>query len=301
MIERYVSPSELKRLLSALLIVALFIALLAVFAFLVVPGMRNANEPAADPNVSVVGGASGWLDPTDYPAEPGRTVPPIDPKTVMSATPEMLARGQVLYAQNCASCHGPKGDGDGPAGRGLNPSPRRFTQKADWVNGTRIDSIYKTLEQGIKGSSMVSYVSLTKRDRMALVHYVQSLGSFEHGPEDPKALQALSDLFAHSGEVIPNRIPVAMAVAKLTAEFNPPGGLPAVTDAELGSAIVDPVRAAQTLAGIPGWAASDQALAKGVVPGAPGNGFAPAVALYDGAQWQRLRGALNRTNKETAR
>jgi mono/diheme cytochrome c family protein len=218
MIERYVSPSEFKRLLSALLVVIIFLALLAVFAFLVLPGVRNANAPATDMVVSPAGGGTGWLDPTDYPAEAGRTVPPIDPATVMTPNPEILARGQVLYAQNCVSCHGPKGEGDGPAGKGLKPSPRRFTHPEDWVNGSRIDGIYKTLDQGIKGSSMVAYTMLTKRDRMALVHYVRSLGRFDHGPEDPKALRALADLFAHSGEVIPNRIPVPRAMAKLETE-----------------------------------------------------------------------------------
>ncbi|MDR3673126.1 MAG: cytochrome c [Holophaga sp.] len=294
MIERYVSPAELKRLISALLVVIIFIALLAVFAFLVLPGVRNANAPATDMVLSPAGGGTGWLDPTDYPPEAGRTVPPIDPATVMTPNPEILARGQVLYAQNCVSCHGPKGDGDGPAGKGLKPSPRRFTQPGDWVNSSRIDGIYKTLEQGIKGSSMVAYTMLAKRDRMALVHYVRSLGPFEHGPEDPKALRALTDLFAHSGEVIPNRIPVARAMVKLETETRAPAGIPVVQDPALGAAILDPVRAAQTLAELPGWSGSDAALAKGIAAGAPGNGFAPAVALYSGAQWRSLRDALNR-------
>jgi mono/diheme cytochrome c family protein len=307
MIERYVSPSELKRLISALLVVIIFIALMAVFAFLVLPGMRNANAPAADPAgdgvQSPAGGGTGWLDPTDYPPERGRTVPPIDPATVMSPSAEMLARGQAVYAQNCTSCHGPSGLGDGPAGRGLRPGPRNFTQPGEWVNGSRIENIYKTLEQGIKGSSMVSYVSLTKRDRMALVHYVRSLGRFDHGAEDPKALKALSDLFAHAGEVIPNRIPVALAMTRLASEA--PAG-PAVwpnpgSDPVLGAAILDPVRAARTLAALPGWSASDQALAQGIAAGAPGNGFAPGIALYSGGQWQDLRNALNRTAKENSK
>ena len=281
--------------------VIIFLALLAVFAFLVLPGVRNANAPATDMVLSPAGGGTGWLDPTDYPAAAGRTVPPIDPATVMTPNPEILARGQVLYAQNCVSCHGPKGDGDGPAGKGLKPSPRRFTHQEDWVNGTRIDAIYKTLEQGIKGSSMVAYTMLSKRDRMALVHYVRSLGPFEHGPEDPKALRALADLFAHSGEVIPNRIPVAKAMLKLETEFKAPAAIPVDRDPALAAAVTDPVRAAQTLSELPGWWGSGEALARGIAQGAPGNGFAPGVALYTGAQWQALQGALKRNVQEEAR
>jgi len=299
MIDRYVSPSELKRLLSALLVVALFIALLAVLAFLVLPGMRNANRPDPGQAPAMANGGTGWLDPTDYPPERGRTVPPIDPATVMTPNPALLERGRTLYAQTCASCHGPKGDGDGPAGRGLNPPPRHFTQAAGWTNSSRIDGIYKTLEGGIKGSSMVSYAYLSKRDRMALVHYVRSLGSFDHGPEDPKALNEVAERFRSAGEVIPNRIPVAMAMSRLEREFASPA--PLAADPILAPAVADPERAAQTLSALPGWRGSDQALAQGTVPGAPGNGFRPAIALYTPAQWQQLREALNRDLKEAAR
>ena len=52
MIERYVSRQELLRLLSALLVVVIFICIFALFAFLVVPGMRNANKPLSGPAVS---------------------------------------------------------------------------------------------------------------------------------------------------------------------------------------------------------------------------------------------------------
>jgi mono/diheme cytochrome c family protein len=36
---------------------------------------------------------------------------------------EAVAAGGKLYAENCASCHGKTGDGDGEAGKSLTPSP----------------------------------------------------------------------------------------------------------------------------------------------------------------------------------
>lgn len=293
MIEQYLSPSELKRLLSALLVVALFIAIMALFGFLVVPGTRNVNQPRAASAVESPQGDTGWLDPTDYPATARQVLPPIDPRTVMTPNPGLMARGKVLFAENCATCHGPEGQGDGVAGASLNPKPRNFTQPVGWVNGYRIEDIYKTLREGVKGSGMVSFNYLSRKDRMALVHVVQSFGAFNHGPEDPKALDALAKLFASSGEVIPDKIPVAFAEKQLESEFTPAPPIPGTsTNPLLKEAVTNPARAAQTLAGIPRWREDDKALATAVSLGLPGNGFSPAVATYAPDQWKALQSAL---------
>ncbi|MDR3682697.1 MAG: cytochrome c [Geothrix sp.] len=215
----YLSPEELKRLVSALLVVLGFIAIAAFFGFTVVPGLRYQAHDSGEAQVKAVQGETGWLDPTDYPAMAREVIPPIDPKTVMTPNPALMARGKTLFAQTCATCHGPEGKGDGPAGASLNPRPRNFTAPTGWKNGTRLEDIYKTLDEGIKGSSMVSYNYLSKKDRMALVHVVQSLGAFDHGTSDPKAIASLERLFATAGEVIPNRIPVDRAVTLLCREY----------------------------------------------------------------------------------
>jgi len=293
MIDRYVSPTELRRLISALLVVLGFICLAALFGFIIVPGLRFQAHTATESPVVAVQGDTGWLDPTDYPSAAKQVIPPIDPKTVMVPNPELMTRGRAVYAQTCATCHGAEGKGDGPGAKGLHPAPRNFTVGAGWKNGPRLEAIFKTLDEGVKGSSMVSYSYLSKRDRMALVHVVQSLGSFEHGPSDPAALASLERLFASVGEVIPNRIPVGLAIDHLLAE---PTALPSLREREaspiLREAILDPVRAAQTLAGIPGWQTSEQALAKGLLPDLRANGFAPVLATYPPARWTELRSAL---------
>lgn len=215
----YLSPEELKRLASALLAVIGFIAIAAFFGFTVVPGLRYQAHTLPDTPVQAVQGETGWLDITDYPAMAREVIPPIDPATVMTPNPALMTRGKAVFAQTCATCHGPEGKGDGAGGTGLNPKPRNFSEKAAWKNGTRLEDIYKTLDEGIKGSSMVSYNYLTKKDRMALAHVVQSFGTFDHGTNDPKAMAALEKLFASAGEVIPNRIPVARAVDALIREY----------------------------------------------------------------------------------
>ncbi|BDU70425.1 hypothetical protein GETHOR_25260 [Geothrix oryzae] len=218
-IHDYLSSEELKRLGSALLVVVCFIFIAGFFAFTVLPGLRYQAHTTPDAPIQAVQGETGWLDPTDYPATARQVIPPIDPATVMTPNPALMARGKAVYAQTCATCHGVDGKGDGPGGAGLTPKPRNFTVKAAWKNGTRVEDIYKTLEEGIKGSSMVSYAYLSKKDRMALAHVVQSLGAYDHGTSDPKAIAALEKLFASAGEVIPNRIPVSRAVDLLCREY----------------------------------------------------------------------------------
>jgi len=94
---------------------------------------------------------------------------------------------------------------------------------------------------------------------MALAHYVQSLGSFPHGQDDPVALDALAKQFAKGGETVPNRIPVHVAMAKLETEFTPATRLALPSPGDVNAAIVaralvNPSRAAQTLAAAPSMA-----------------------------------------------
>jgi mono/diheme cytochrome c family protein len=293
MIDRYVSPAEFKRLVSALLVVLGFISLAALFGFIVVPGLRYQAHTAPDNPVQGAQAQTGWLDPTDYPSARRQVIPPIDPSTVMTPNPELMVRGRLLYAQTCATCHGAEGKGDGPAAKGLNPKPRNMTLQAGWKKGTRLEDIYRTLEEGIAGSAMVAYKDLRRKDRMALAHLVQSLGAFEHGPSDPQALAALAKSFASAGEVIPNRIPVRAAMERLSQEFQSAPGL-SLRDPLVHEYIQDARKAAQTLAGIPGWANSDETFSKGVLAALPGNGFTPAVATCTPTRWTELRLALAR-------
>ncbi len=293
MIDRYVSPSELRRLVSTLLVTVGAITIFALFAFIVVPGLRNANRPAAPPAVAAPQGESGWLDPTEYPPAKGYQLPPVDPNTVLTATPALLQRGQSLFEQNCTACHGATGQGNGPAAVTLNPRPRDFTQAQGWKNGYQRTGIFKTLTEGIRGTGMTAYDYLGARDRMALVHYVQSLGAFEHGTDDQTALDTLAKGFASSGEKIPNKIPVSLAMAKLEAEFSAPPPLPLPAAGGAGAGLVarvvtDRSRAAETLARSAGWRHSLGEFAAAVVAGAPDNGFAVSAATLSPDDWRLL-------------
>jgi len=292
---------DTRKLIAQLVLSAGAVILFVLFAWIVVPGLRReASEPKARPGAQAPTATSaGWLDAAEAPAHPAEEIPPVDPATVLEPTPALLARGKTLFAQNCAACHGPAGRGDGPAAGALNPKPRHFDEAAGWKNGATRAGIYKTLQAGVPGSGMVAYDYLPPKDRMALVHFVRSLGSFDHGTDDAAALKALSEAFASKGGRVPAHIPVSTAMAKLAAEqrARPALALPAETDTSPGTALLrravaDPARAARFLEGIRGWRDDATTLSAACAAGAPANGFRPAVATFTAGEWRTLQAAL---------
>ena len=296
MIEDYVNTEELKRLLSTLAVVVVALMIAALFATILVPGLRNANKPAAPMPVNPVIGEPGWLDPVEYPEARGKVIPPLDPKDLMSATSELTGRGKELFAQNCTACHGEKGLGNGPAAWGMNPQPRNFTSAIGWKNGFDLPAIYKTLSEGVRGTSMAPFDYLSKRDRMALAHFIQSLGAFPYTAGSDEAVAELAIKLSAAGETTPNKIPVSRAIAILQREYSEPARLGISPDDRsveiLRRVIVDPARAAQTLSLSESWRSSPKELAEAIVAGAPANGFSVNTALLGAGEWQALQTEL---------
>lgn len=58
-----------------------------------------------------------------------------------------MAEAKTIFAQRCATCHGPEGKGDGPAGQALNPKPRTFSDKA-WQEKVNDEHIAKIIIGG---------------------------------------------------------------------------------------------------------------------------------------------------------
>src|SRR5690242_4977561 len=91
------------------------------------------------------------------------------------AAPPSVARGQAVFQQQCASCHGLAGRGDGPAGRGLNPPPANLADPAAMRTVTPID-VYRKVTIGVPGTAMPRFdATLTDADRWAVTAYVATL------------------------------------------------------------------------------------------------------------------------------
>lgn len=89
------------------------------------------------------------------------------------ATPELLEKGKASYSTNCMTCHGDKGDGNGPAGAMMNPKPRDLTV-GKFKKGNKPEQVFKTITNGLPGTSMTGFGHLPEEERWALVHYVLS-------------------------------------------------------------------------------------------------------------------------------
>ena len=115
-----------------------------------------------------------------------------------------LARGAALYAQNCASCHGVSGGGDGPAAEGLDPPPIAFD---DVVRARERSAfaLYQVIGQGLEGTAMPGFSDLPAEDRWSLAYYSGSIAfeNVERGRriwnDDPEIRARIPDLAALSG------------------------------------------------------------------------------------------------------
>jgi caa(3)-type oxidase subunit IV len=132
-------------------------------------------------------------------------------------TPQLLAKGKTLFETNCVTCHGPNGEGNGPAAAALNPHPRNFhAPPSEWKNGRKITDIFKTLKEGIAGSGMASFSTLPSDDRWALAHFVQNFGGKAPAPTDADfAKIGVNPKEEGGGEKVAASIPIELAMSRM--------------------------------------------------------------------------------------
>jgi len=79
--------------------------------------------------------------PTPPPPAPAPAPAPVEPEPTEASTatweclPGSAEAGATPYATLCESCHGPGGNGEGPAAAGLNPKPARH------IDGTYMNAL----------------------------------------------------------------------------------------------------------------------------------------------------------------
>jgi mono/diheme cytochrome c family protein len=116
--------------------------------------MPTATAQATD-------GAAAAAQPT-YPPVPTAYANQKPPFSLTS--PNVIARGKVVFDANCAPCHGTNGKGDGPAAAGLNPKPINF--HSAYVKHMTPDYMFWRVNTGFPGSAMPAWQGLLSSDQI---------------------------------------------------------------------------------------------------------------------------------------
>jgi len=92
----------------------------------------------------------------------------------LSSSDELIAQGKKLYQENCTSCHGLSGKGDGPDVGKLSSQPTDLTDQSLMAQ-TSPSSLFQGISSGV-APDMPAYTStLDENERWALTGYLRSL------------------------------------------------------------------------------------------------------------------------------
>jgi cytochrome c oxidase cbb3-type subunit 2 len=98
-------------------------------------------------------------------------------------TEDQVARGKAVYERRCVGCHGPKGDGNGPAATFLDPRPRDFTLGAFKFRTTPSGSLptdgdlYRTLTRGVRWTGMPTWHEIPEKERIAVIAFIKTFST----------------------------------------------------------------------------------------------------------------------------
>ena len=87
---------------------------------------------------------------------------------------EARARGRTLFKAKCALCHGERADGHGVRSKGLSGKAVNFGS-SDWRSNTSAIAVFEVLSEGMRGTSMPAWPTLSEGQKWDLTAYVLSV------------------------------------------------------------------------------------------------------------------------------
>lgn len=125
---------------------------------------KGKKVDANDHSVHNHGGAS---DPNDHAAHGHGVGGKLDMKAPLpQGLKGNIAAGRKFYEANCATCHGTKGDGQGPRAYFINPKPRAFTSAESRSSMSR-PVIYDGVATGRRGTEMPAWDKVLSSQEIA--------------------------------------------------------------------------------------------------------------------------------------
>lgn len=149
-----------------------------------------------------------------------------------------IAAGERLYRAHCASCHGVRGMGDGPAARGLDPAPPALGS-AEAMRDVSPALMFRIVTVGIGGTPMPAFGSQLSADqRWDILGYLVSLQHPPAGVAEGEGIFALHCSGCHGASGLGDG-PLARALSKLPPEIGAFAWQVERSDAQLSAAIRD--------------------------------------------------------------
>lgn len=228
------------------------------------------------------------------------------PVPLAPATIPDPARGRALYAENCASCHGGKGEGPSGAMAQLDPPPIAFADQ-DRARERSVFGLYQVISQGLEGTAMQSFAAMPEEDRWALAFHAGSLayGDVQEGEriwrEDRSIRQLVPDmasLVAITPADLEARIGPAKARAVIAYLRANPGALVAAKPASL-QLVRDRLKES-----LDAYVAGDRKRAEDLALSAYLDGFEPVEAVLatrDGGLMKQVEQAMSNFRVAIAR
>jgi mono/diheme cytochrome c family protein len=104
---------------------------------------------------------------------PGQAPAVAAPNVQVPADAASLARGQEVYGQMCAVCHGVQGRGDGPLARTMVPRPADF--RVHMAEGHTPDQLFDWTSNGVPDTAMQGFGDeLSVEDRWNVINFLQT-------------------------------------------------------------------------------------------------------------------------------
>ena len=145
----------------------------------------------------------------------------------LSAPKETVARGQELYAANCAECHGANGRGDGLGAASLQASTTDFTDQEEMAGKSAAD-LYQAITAGVPPTMPAFVDTISEDDRWALAEYLRTLSFTSPGENTAAASPATQGPFVTQALETPNATGIPGSAVPGTGANTPVAGTPAV-------------------------------------------------------------------------
>lgn len=145
------------------------------------PYFKDLSDGDIDSLIVYIQSLSRQWDDEDLQAEPLRIPDTPEWFGQESLRRQHAKRAGDRFLQNCAICHGAKGDGDGPGGKGLVdvwgfPSKPASLSDEHHKSGDGPQDLYRTIATGMNGTAMVGFSRAFEPGQIwELVAYVKGL------------------------------------------------------------------------------------------------------------------------------